>query len=85
MEVRPHGRASGAWEDRRQATPTAAITIPPVPPTWRAAKFPRSMTVSPGRDFPTTTRRPQTSSVQTNSASDDVSASHTISWQNSMH
>ena len=42
MEVRPHGaglRRVGIREGR-QATPTAAITMPPVPPTWRRREVP---------------------------------------------
>src|SRR3954469_4423891 len=42
------------------------------------------MTVNAGRPLLTTTRRPQPPSVHTNSASDGVSASHTISWDSSM-
>jgi hypothetical protein len=61
--------------------PTATSTAtPPRDPACRTEKSPRSMTARRGRDLPTTTRRPHASSVQTNSASEDVSASQVISW-----
>src|SRR3954453_7333873 len=63
---------------------TGDMVTPPVPPTWRAAKSPRSITVNAGRPLPTTPRRPHAPSVHTNRASDGVSASHTISWDSSM-
>ena len=54
--------------------------MPPSDPVCRTEKSPRSITVRRGRDLPTTTRRPHASSVQTNSTSELVSASQTISW-----
>jgi len=54
--------------------------MPPSDPVCRAEKSPRSITVRRGWDLPTTTRRPHASSVQTNSTSEEVSASQTISW-----